>query len=225
MENIRDWCISRQLWWGHRIPVWYCGDCDGITVDHTDPDACSECGSSSLTRDPDVLDTWFSSALWPHSTLGWPDETEDLSYFYPGSDLETGHDILFFWVARMIMMGPQEHLGDPLRHRVPARPDTRPRGRQDEQVQGQRDGPAGADRPVRRRRAPVRADERQLARERHAPQRAEDGGQPQLREQAVERVTLRDRQHRPHGRRVGLAVAARRRSTSRTGGCSVGSIA
>ena len=105
MENIRDWCISRQLWWGHRIPVWYCGDCDGITVDHTDPDACSECGSSSLTRDPDVLDTWFSSALWPHSTLGWPDETEDLSYFYPGSDLETGHDILFFWVARMIMMG------------------------------------------------------------------------------------------------------------------------
>ena len=104
--------------------------------------------------------------------------------------------------------GPQEHLGDTLRHRVPAWPDTRPRGRQDEQVQGQRDGPAGADRPVRRRRAPVRADERQLARKRHAPQRAEDGGQPQLRQQAVERVTLRDRQHRPRGRRVGLAVAA-----------------
>jgi valyl-tRNA synthetase len=105
MENIRDWCISRQLWWGHRIPVWYCDDCDGITVDYDDPTACAECGSTSLARDPDVLDTWFSSALWPHSTLGWPDQTEDLDYFYPTSDMETGHDILFFWVARMIMMG------------------------------------------------------------------------------------------------------------------------
>ena len=105
MENIRDWCISRQLWWGHRIPVWYCDDCDGITVDYEDPTACAECGSAQLVRDPDVLDTWFSSALWPHSTLGWPDQTEDLDYFYPTSDMETGHDILFFWVARMIMMG------------------------------------------------------------------------------------------------------------------------
>ncbi len=105
MENIRDWCISRQLWWGHRIPVWYCDDCDGVTVDLKDPTRCVECGSESLERDPDVLDTWFSSALWPHSTLGWPDETEDLDYFYPTSVLETGHDILFFWVARMIMTG------------------------------------------------------------------------------------------------------------------------
>jgi len=105
MENIRDWCISRQLWWGHRIPVWYCDDCDGITVDYDDPTACAECGSTSLARDPDVLDTWFSSALWPHSTLGWPDQTEDLDYFHPSSDMETGHDILFFWIARMIMMG------------------------------------------------------------------------------------------------------------------------
>ena len=105
MYNIRDWSISRQLWWGHRIPVWYCDDCDEVTVELEDPAACAQCGSHELQRDPDVLDTWFSSALWPHSTLGWPDETDDLAYFYPTSDMETGHDILFFWVARMIMMG------------------------------------------------------------------------------------------------------------------------
>ena len=105
MNNIRDWPISRQLWWGHRIPVWYCRDCDGVTVDYEDPAGCADCGSGNIERDPDVLDTWFSSALWPHSTLGWPDKTEDLDYFHPTSVLETGHDIIFFWVARMIMMG------------------------------------------------------------------------------------------------------------------------
>ncbi|MGC8838083.1 MAG: valine--tRNA ligase, partial [Anaerolineae bacterium] len=105
MENIRDWCISRQLWWGHRIPVWYCDDCGGETCDTVDPTACAHCGSTRIHQDEDVLDTWFSSGLWPFSTLGWPDETEDLAYFYPTSVLETGYDILFFWVARMIMMG------------------------------------------------------------------------------------------------------------------------
>ena len=107
MENIRDWCISRQLWWGHRIPVWYCDECGGETVTVVDPNACSQCGSVGITQDPDVLDTWFSSALWPHSTLGWPEQTDDLGYFYPGTVMETGYDILFFWVARMIMMGLQ----------------------------------------------------------------------------------------------------------------------
>ena len=111
MYNIRDWCISRQLWWGHRIPAWYCQDCDHVVAEMEEPTTCGECGSSSLERDPDVLDTWFSSALWPHSTLGWPDRTEDLDYFYPTSVMETGHDILFFWVARMIMMGI-ENAGD-----------------------------------------------------------------------------------------------------------------
>ena len=105
MENIRDWCISRQLWWGHRMPVWYCGDCGELTVAIEDPRACSKCGSKSITQDPDVLDTWFSSGLWPHSTLGWPEQTEDLKYFYPTTVMETAYDILFFWVARMIMMG------------------------------------------------------------------------------------------------------------------------
>jgi valyl-tRNA synthetase len=105
MENIRDWCISRQLWWGHRIPVWYCGDCDEVIVAMENPKTCSSCGSKNITQDTDVLDTWFSSGLWPHSTLGWPEQTEDLKYFYPTSVMETAYDILFFWVARMIMMG------------------------------------------------------------------------------------------------------------------------
>jgi valyl-tRNA synthetase len=105
MENIRDWCISRQLWWGHRIPVWYCQDCGELTVTVDDPNSCEHCNQPDIEQDPDVLDTWFSSALWPHSTLGWPDDTEDLRYFYPTSVLETGYDILFFWVARMIMTG------------------------------------------------------------------------------------------------------------------------
>jgi valyl-tRNA synthetase len=105
LENIKDWCISRQLWWGHRIPVWYCADCGKMTVARVDPDQCGHCGSPKIEQDPDVLDTWFSSGLWPFSTLGWPEETPDLKYFYPTSYMETGYDILFFWVARMIMSG------------------------------------------------------------------------------------------------------------------------
>lgn len=105
MENIQDWCISRQLWWGHRIPVWYCGDCGEINVAEVAPCKCSKCGSENLTQENDVLDTWFSSALWPFSTLGWPEKTEDLEYFYPTSTLVTGYDIIFFWVARMIFSG------------------------------------------------------------------------------------------------------------------------
>ena len=112
LENIRDWCISRQLWWGHRIPVWYCGPCGHMTVAMDDPDACESCGSADIRQDPDVLDTWFSSGLWPHSTLGWPGHTDDFGYFYPTTVLETGYDILFFWVARMIMLGI-ENTGKP----------------------------------------------------------------------------------------------------------------
>ena len=103
LENIEDWCISRQLWWGHRIPVWYCEDCGRETVSRIDPAACTHCGSAAIRQDEDVLDTWFSSGLWPFSTLGWPDETPDYKYFFPTSIMETGYDILFFWVARMIM--------------------------------------------------------------------------------------------------------------------------
>ena len=102
MENIRDWCISRQLWWGHRIPAWYCDDCGEITVSRTDATVCAHCGSEHIHQDPDTLDTWFSSALWPFSTLGWPEKTPELAHYYPTSTLVTGYDIIFFWVARMI---------------------------------------------------------------------------------------------------------------------------
>lgn len=102
MENIKDWCISRQLWWGHRIPAWYCQDCGEMIVAREEPHVCPKCGSKNLKQDEDTLDTWFSSALWPFSTLGWPDQTEDLKYFYPTDTLVTGYDIIFFWVARMI---------------------------------------------------------------------------------------------------------------------------
>ncbi len=112
LENIRDWCISRQLWWGHRIPVWYCDSCGHMTVAMEDPTACEACRSTGIRQDPDVLDTWFSSGLWPHSTLGWPGDTGDFDYFYPTTVLETGYDILFFWVARMIMLGI-ENTGKP----------------------------------------------------------------------------------------------------------------
>ncbi|MBR5546567.1 MAG: valine--tRNA ligase [Clostridia bacterium] len=108
MENIRDWCISRQLWWGHRIPVWYCEDCGEMMVLRNDPDCCTKCGSKNIHQDEDVLDTWFSSALWPFSTLGWPEQTEDLKYFYPTDVLVTGYDIITFWVSRMITTGVEE---------------------------------------------------------------------------------------------------------------------
>jgi valyl-tRNA synthetase len=104
MDNIKDWCISRQLWWGHRIPVWYCKKCNEMIVSETTPDKCSRCSGSDFTQDSDVLDTWFSSCLWPFASIGWPDKTPELTYFFPTSTLITAHDIIFFWVARMIMM-------------------------------------------------------------------------------------------------------------------------
>jgi valyl-tRNA synthetase len=117
LENIRDWCISRQLWWGHRIPVWYCDDCGKMTVAREDPTECQHCHSKRIRQDEDVLDTWFSSGLWPFSTLGWPEKTPELAYFYPTSVLETAADILFFWVARMMMFG-LEFTGEPPFHTI-----------------------------------------------------------------------------------------------------------
>ena len=117
MENVHDWCISRQLWWGHQIPAWYCADCGHMTVSRTDALECEHCHSNNITRDEDVLDTWFSSALWPFSTLGWPKKTEDLDYFYPTDVLVTAYDIIFFWVARMIFSGC-EHTKQPPFHTV-----------------------------------------------------------------------------------------------------------
>ena len=116
LENIRDWCISRQLWWGHRIPAYYCDDCGEIVVSKTAPEVCSKCGCKHLTQDPDTLDTWFSSALWPFSTLGWPKNTEDLEYFYPTDVLVTGYDIIFFWVIRMVFSGYEQTGKCPFHH-------------------------------------------------------------------------------------------------------------
>ncbi len=116
MENIQDWCISRQLWWGHRIPAYYCSDCGEMMVSRTAPKECTKCRSTNVKQDEDVLDTWFSSALWPFSTLGWPDETEDLKYFYPTSVLVTGYDIIFFWVARMIFSGLEQMGREPFKY-------------------------------------------------------------------------------------------------------------
>jgi valyl-tRNA synthetase len=116
MRNIKDWCISRQIWWGHRIPAWYCDDCGTITVSRTDVTACGKCKSKNIRQETDVLDTWFSSALWPFSTLGWPDKTRELAVYYPTSVLITSFDIIFFWVARMIMMGLHFKHEVPFRH-------------------------------------------------------------------------------------------------------------
>ena len=116
MENVHDWCISRQLWWGHQIPAWYCDECGHINVSREDPTKCEKCGCTHLTRDEDVLDTWFSSGLWPFSTLGWPDlDSEDLKYWYPTTDRVTGYDIIFFWVARMVVSGMEQMKKEPFK--------------------------------------------------------------------------------------------------------------
>ena len=116
MENVHDWCISRQLWWGHQIPAWYCDECGHINVSREDPTKCEKCGCTHLTRDEDVLDTWFSSGLWPFSTLGWPNtESEDLKYWYPTTDMVTGYDIIFFWVARMVFSGMEQMKKEPFK--------------------------------------------------------------------------------------------------------------
>ena len=116
MENVHDWCISRQLWWGHQIPAWYCDECGHINVSREDPTKCEKCGYTHLTRDEDVLDTWFSSGLWPFSTLGWPDlDSEDLKYWYPTTDMVTGYDIIFFWVARMVVSGMEQMKKEPFK--------------------------------------------------------------------------------------------------------------
>ena len=133
LENIRDWCISRQLWWGHRIPAYYCDDCGEMTVARSTLRKFARSAAvQHLTQDPDTLDTWFSSALWPFSTLGWPDKTEELDYFYPTDVLVTGYDIIFFWVIRMVFSG-YEHTGKmPVPHRSDSRSGTRQPGTQDE---------------------------------------------------------------------------------------------
>ena len=200
MENLRDWCVSRQIWWGHRIPAWYCADCDEVVVAREDPTVCPSCSGTNLRQDEDVLDTWFSSALWPFSTLGWPDETPDLATFYPNAVLVTGFDIIYFWVARMLKMG-LEFMGevpfaDVVIHglvRTPGRP-------QDVQVARQCHRPARRHRIPRRRPAPARHRAGGRSRPGRALRHGVGGGCPQVRQQAVERGPFRAGAHRARQR-------------------------
>ena len=159
LVNIRDWNVSRQLWWGHRIPAWYCPDGHATVAAEVDgPAACEVCAkpAGALTQDPDIFDTWFSSGLWPFSTLGWPDETADVARFYPGAVMETAYDIIFFWVARMMMLGI-ELMGEvPFRRRLPLGPDPGPVRPEDVQDEGEHRRPPGDDRRGRRGRAALR---------------------------------------------------------------------
>ena len=191
VDDMHDWCISRQLWWGHRIPVFYGPNGQVVCVG---PDEQPPAG---WTQDPDVLDTWFSSALWPFSTLGWPEDTPDLRTFYPTSVLVTGYDLLFFWVARMMMFGlyamrdkaPADAV--PFRVVALARPGPRPVRQEDVQVAREHGGPAGLDGQVRRRRDQVHPGPRGQPGRRHRHQRGVGGGIPQLLQQAVERRPVR----------------------------------
>ena len=190
MENIRDWCISRQIWWGHRIPAWFCDHCDGVTVSMETPAKCGKCGSDEIRQETDVLDTWFSSALWPFSTLGWPDQTAELKTFYPTACLVTGFDILFFWVARMMMMGLHFMDEVPVHGRLHPRPGARCPGTEDVQVQGERDRPADGHRPVRHRCLPLHPGRLRRPGTRHQAGRGAHRRLPQLLQQGLERGPL-----------------------------------
>ena len=218
MENIQPWCISRQLWWGHQIPAWYGPDGKAFVAE-TEAEAHSEAQkyystATALTRDEDVLDTWFSSALWPFSTLGWPDATPELKRYYPTSALVTGFDIIFFWVARMMMMGLHFMPEVPFARRLHPPPGARRLRRQDVEVEGQRRRSARRHRRIRRRRAALHADAQRRARPRHPARAAGRREQPQFRDQAVERRALCRVQRRRARRRLRSEIGRRRRSTA-----------
>ena len=201
---MHDWCISRQLWWGHRIPVWYGPDGEIVCVG---PDDAAADRRGLDARTTDVLDTWFSSGLWPFSTLGWPEQTADLAKFYPTTVLVTGYDILFFWVARMMMFGLYAMDGTPPFHTVALHGMVRDQyGKKMSKSFGNVGRPAGLDRRVRRRRDPLHPGPRRQPRRRRADQRGLGPGLPQLLQQALERHPLRADERRD-GRRATLPAA------------------
>ena len=196
LTAIHDWNVSRQLWWGHRIPAWYCPDGHVSVSELPDgPEACETCGrpASELVQDPDIFDTWFSSGLWPFSTLGWPDETEDFRRYYPGTVMETGYDIIFFWVARMMMLG----LG--LAEKAPFRTVylhglvKDPYGKRMSETRGQRRRPPRGDHRIGGRRPALRPRPRNVPGQRPEVPRGTPRRRPELRQQALERDPLRDR--------------------------------
>ena len=200
MRNIHDWCISRQLWWGHRIPAFTCPN-GHVTVADEDPAACPTCGRSPLVQDPDVLDTWFSSQLWPFSVFGWPEKTADLAAFYPTDVLVTGYDILFFWVARMIMAGLR-FTGKAPFHTVHLHGLVRDRRREDVEDEGQRHRSARGDRRVRGRRRALHARVGRLVRPDGLGRARPHGRLAQLRDEGLERRALHARSaRRPSGAR------------------------
>ena len=209
MENIKDWCISRQLWWGHRIPAWYCDDCGETVVAKTAPECCPKCGGH-LRQDEDVLDTWFSSALWPFSTLGYPRKNKNLSYFYPTNVLVTAYDIIFFWVARMIFSGIEMMERTSVLRSAHPRHRPRRRGQENVQESGQRHRSSRNNRPLRCGRAAFLPCDGHCSGQRHALYRGQDRKLPQLHQQTVECEPLRHHERDGRGRPLLPEEAERR---------------
>ena len=207
MENVHDWCISRQLWWGHQIPAWYCADCGHITVSREDATECECCHSKHITRDEDVLDTWFSSALWPFSTMGWPEKTDELNYWYPTSVMITGYDIIFFWVARMIFSGMEQMDKEPFKTVFIHGLVRDSQGRKMSKSLGNGIDPLEMVEKYGADALRYQPHHRQLPRQRYALLRREVRSDAQLLQQALERIPLRDDE--PHDRQKRAARKAR----------------
>ena len=207
-DNIKDWCISRQLWWGHRIPAYYCDSCGETVVARTEPTVCPKCGGTHFTQDPDTLDTWFSSALWPFSTLGWPEKTKELEYFYPTDVLVTGYDIIFFWVIRMIFSGYEQMGEKPFKTVLFHGLVRDSQGRKMSKSLGNGIDPHGNHRQIRCGRTAPDADHRQCARQRHAFLHGACRSEQKLCKQGMERIPFHPDEYGRQGSSCGCVCAS-----------------